>query len=311
MRQPVDAPMVSVIIPAYNSLPHIFETLDSVLKQTMGDLEIIVVDDGSTDGTADTVSGYDPRIRVLRQENQGIAAARNAGLAAARGRYLAFFDHDDIWHPGKLQAQLAIFAAHPEFGVVISDFIRWPGGELPPEFDAPLHPEALNPRLTGFVYHEFVLDNQLFGTVLFRREIVEQVGAFDPTLPPSDDWDYMIRASRITQFAMMRDKTTLYRTHEGQTSKRVSPVNTRVLFRERTLSRFGMQSPDGTRVDPQRLRHYQYLAYLSFGADHFRSGDPQVALQAFLGGIRNKPWAPKAYLYAIQTLPKVLARTRA
>lgn len=305
-----NTPSVSVIIPAYNSLPVIFATLDSVLAQTFDDLEIIVVDDGSTDGTAQAVTGYDPRIRVLRQENQGIAGARNAGLAAARGKFFAFFDHDDIWHPGKLEAQLAIFTAHPQFGVVLSDFIRWPGGALPEGFLAPLNPEALDDALTGFVYHEFVLDNQLFGTVLFRRTIVEQIGAFESSLPPSDDWDYMIRASRITQFAMMSDKTTLYRTHPGQTSKRVSPVNTRVLFRERTLARYGMAGPDGQRVDAQRLRNYQHRAYLSFGADHFRVGDPRLALRAFLAGIRLKPWSAKAYLYAVLTLPKILTPPR-
>ena len=306
-----DAPLVSVIIPAYNSLPDIFETLDSVLAQSMGDLEILIVDDGSTDGTAEAVDGYHAKIRVIRQSNQGIAGARNTGKAQARGRFYAFFDHDDVWHPGKLEAQLEVFANHPEVGVVSSSFLRWAGGEWPEAFLKPavLDVEALVPRLSGYAFHEYVLDNQLFGTVLFRREVVEEVGDFDKALPPSDDWDYMIRASRVTQFAHLRDPTTLYRDHPNQTSRKLPDVNTRVLFRKRVLRRFGWQSPDGTKVNKKAFRAAQGRACLSFGSAHYKKGSATKALGAFFQAIAYQPWKINAYVYALLALPKCLKQT--
>ena len=108
--------LVSVIIPAFNAEATLQATLESVLAQTHPALEIIVVDDGSSDGTAalvETLGRTEPRLVLIRQENAGVAAARNAGLARARGDYVAWLDADDLWHPTKLAKQLAVFAAAP------------------------------------------------------------------------------------------------------------------------------------------------------------------------------------------------------
>src|SRR5438034_9298591 len=109
---------VSVIIPTYNYARYLAAAIESALAQTYAPLEIIVVDDGSTDDTLRILGAYGNRLRVLRQANQGAGAARNAGIAAARGEYVAFLDSDDLWHPRKLELQLARFASDPDLGLV-------------------------------------------------------------------------------------------------------------------------------------------------------------------------------------------------
>lgn len=120
------APLVSVVIPTYNQPSYLLETLDSVFAQTFGDYEVIVVNDGSTDDTAERLRAYVDlnagaiagRLRIVAQANGGIGVARNSGLDEARGRYVALLDHDDLWLPGKLAAQVEYFARHPECSVV-------------------------------------------------------------------------------------------------------------------------------------------------------------------------------------------------
>jgi glycosyltransferase involved in cell wall biosynthesis len=115
--EPLDAmhkPLVSVIVPTYNQPAYLVQALDSVFAQTFRDFEIIVINDGSTDNTHQVLEQYGDRIRVLNQENQGIGRARNRGMDNAVGRYIAFLDHDDLWHPLKLQMQVAYMQEHPD-----------------------------------------------------------------------------------------------------------------------------------------------------------------------------------------------------
>jgi glycosyltransferase involved in cell wall biosynthesis len=107
-------PLVSVVIPTYNQPAFLHEALRSVFAQTLRDYEVVVVNDGSTDDTAAQLEQYAGRIRVFTQENQGIGCARNRGMDEARGRYIAFLDHDDLWHPQKLEIQVAFMRAHPD-----------------------------------------------------------------------------------------------------------------------------------------------------------------------------------------------------
>src|SRR6266852_6361254 len=123
-------PLVSVIIPAYNAERFIDETLESVFKQTHDHLELILVDDGSTDGTGAQVRAYGDRVRFIRQVNAGAGAARNRGLEVATGDYIAFLDADDLWRPEKLEVQLEIAARNPESGLIACDGVRFAEGNI-------------------------------------------------------------------------------------------------------------------------------------------------------------------------------------
>jgi glycosyltransferase involved in cell wall biosynthesis len=235
------APAVSVILPTYNGLQHLAATVDSVMGQTLADHELIVVDDGSTDGTADWVRQHYPGVRLIERSNGGISRARNTGLAAARGRYVAFLDHDDIWHPHKLAQQVRWLDELPaEVGCDFGEFRAW-DGSTEPNLQQPLpYPPVEVPELCGWIYHQLLLTNWvLFSTALFRREVFAEVGNFDPDLPPADDWDMALRVSRRFQMMKTADVLALYRQHPGQTSRRVFDKDPQTRLRESMLLRYG------------------------------------------------------------------------
>src|SRR3954471_2818785 len=122
MPESTDDPLVSVVIPTYNRASLIAESLDSVFAQTYPRLEVIVIDDGSTDGTENAVAPYLDRIIYVRQKNQGLAGARNAGFAKASGEYIAWLDSDDLWNPEKTALQLAYLRKRPDTVCIASDF---------------------------------------------------------------------------------------------------------------------------------------------------------------------------------------------
>lgn len=127
MSQQTFSPQVSVIIPVRNGLAFIDEAIASALSQSFQDVEIVVIDDGSTDGDYDALSNTDPRIRVLHLAGRGVSA-RNHGMQVARGELIAFLDADDVWFPGKLAAQVRYMETHPEVGVVFGGFLKWAAG---------------------------------------------------------------------------------------------------------------------------------------------------------------------------------------
>lgn len=181
------APLVSVVIPTFNRGPLLDEAIRSVLAQTFGDFELIVVDDGSTDDTAQRVQAYaDPRVRYVHQRNAGLAAARNAGIRTATGAYVAFLDDDDTWHADKLRRQVEVLAARPEIAAVHTGF-RWvdTGG-------APLDLEYRRPPSRGSLYQDLMFANVISGSgssVLVRASCFGRAGVFDPALRAREDQD--------------------------------------------------------------------------------------------------------------------------
>jgi glycosyltransferase involved in cell wall biosynthesis len=161
------APLVSVIIPAHNSGVHLKPTLESVLAQEHRPLEVVVVDDGSTDGTADVAESFGPPVVVVRQACGGHPAARNAGIRASSGEFLAFVDHDDLWSPGRLSAQLACFDEDPSLDLVFGHIRNFFSEELTPEERAVLR-TPMEP-----------LPGLLQGAMVARRASFLRVGFFD------------------------------------------------------------------------------------------------------------------------------------
>lgn len=215
------APQISVVIPTYNSGALLKQTLDSALDQTFVPLEIIVVDDGSTDETPDWIqANYGERVRLIRQHNGGVAAARNTGWRAARGEWIAFLDHDDVWHADKLERLLG--AATPEVGVIYS---RWrevdERGELSPD-------ATQGARQSWWRGASGPVFGWLFGwrcpiismsVPLVRRELLERISGFDSRCVPCDDWDLWLRLARVCRFAFVDEVTLDYRCYPAQQSR--------------------------------------------------------------------------------------------
>lgn len=203
-------PTVGVIIPAYNCDRYISQAIDSVLQQKGCQFEIIVIDDGSTDSTAEVLKQYGDRIRYIKQKNQGVAAARNHGIEVAQADLIAFLDADDYFFPGKLASQAEILLNRPDVGMVhsgwqrvdvegnkILDVCPW---EQIPELD-----------LTSWLRWKPVLPSAM----MFRREWLQYVGGFDPRFPPAEDTNLVLKlALKGCKTAWLRQITVYYRQHE-------------------------------------------------------------------------------------------------
>jgi glycosyltransferase involved in cell wall biosynthesis len=186
---------VSVIMPAYNVEPFIAESIESVLAQTYRDYELVVVDDGSTDGTRAVlqryVAAHPDRIRVLLQENRGPSRARNAALRVAVGTVYGFLDSDDVWAPSYLAEQMRILDTEPDVDIVTGNaFVRGGagnGGTVRPFPDPRPAPDLM----------QILLDDEaVFIMTVLRRDVLESIGGFDEDLYTNEDYDLWIRAAR-------------------------------------------------------------------------------------------------------------------
>ena len=245
--------LVSIMMPAYNAEPYIGQAIESVLAQRYHRWELIIVNDGSSDGTAGVVSQYnDPRIRVVHQENQGESAARNRALDEMRGEFVAFLDADDVFYPHHLEMTVRHLREHPERDAVYTDGYHCDqeGNLLPP-----LSSRRRGP-FTGDIFEELVRASDVHGpptcVVLHHRPILEQDLRFDPEIVIGPDWDFMTRYAQWTQFGYLDDHTVLYRIHHSNISVRVG-LQKRALYMARCrqkaiqLQRFGRCSLE-TRV---------------------------------------------------------------
>jgi glycosyltransferase involved in cell wall biosynthesis len=211
-------PQVSVIIPCYNAERFLEETIQSVLDQTCQDFEVIAVDDGSTDRTHEMVTGFDdPRIRYIYQENQGPAAARNTGIAAASGEYIAPLDADDLALPHRLAAQLAVLQADAALSVVGSGYV-WmdrQGQDVP--WDS--HSWQKWPELNQI--HNWLFDCPFVpSATMFRRTAWEDVGGFDEELIGPEDWNFWMRlVLKGHRMAWHQDVVCRYRYRRGSVSQ--------------------------------------------------------------------------------------------
>ncbi len=180
-------PLVSVIIPTYNRAAMLVEAVDSVLAQTYRPFELIVVDDGSTDDTADRLKRYADRLTVVRQANQGVSAARNRGIGRAAGALIALLDSDDLWLPEKLAVQVAFFNRHPDALICQTEEIWIRNGRR-------VNPKRYHQKPSGDIFApslELCLVSP--SAVMFKKTLFDAVGGFDETLPACEDYDLWLR----------------------------------------------------------------------------------------------------------------------
>ena len=206
-------PTISVIIPAYNAEKWVSETIKSVQQQTFSDWEIIVIDDGSSDGTLETLRGIvDERLKVFPYEHGGVSVARNRGLAYSSGEFIAFLDADDLWTPDMLELHLAALQKHPEADVAYCWFymIDEDGNFLS------AYPQVF---WEGNVFPQLL--DKIFiacGSIVIRQQAIESVGGFDPRLRHFEDWDYWLRLALHSRFVLVPKYQLLYRRWPGSTT---------------------------------------------------------------------------------------------
>ncbi len=287
-------PLVSVIVPAHNCAAYLPAALDSILTQQYPNLEVIVVDDGSSDGSAEIAERYGPPVKVVRQKNQGPAAARNRGATEAQGQYLAFLDGDDLWLPGKLVAQMKHLLAHPEIGIVYGGFQCWhankDGTYPPPEcFFPDRQRDGLDMGLSGWIYHRQLLDSYIcIITAVIPRRLFETLGGFDESLRVGEDYDFWLRASQIVPAHKLSRNVSLYRANPASTTHILRPVNNEQVVLLRAVEKYGLASPDGAAITSAQLEDRLFKLAFGHGYMHFWGGSPCVALVAFRDALGHK-----------------------
>ena len=207
--------LVSCIVPVFNGERYVAEALDSILAQTYRPLEIIVVDDGSTDGTAQIVAGYGKRVRALRQSNAGPWAARNLGLSVAQGEFVAFLDADDVWHPKKLARQTARFAARPELDLCVTHIQNFWIRELKDEAKR-FRSSRISQPLPGYTSV----------TLMARRSQFDKVAPFDITLRHATATEWFLRAtSQGAVIELLPDLLVFRRLHKNNRSRHLAAAS--------------------------------------------------------------------------------------
>lgn len=281
------APSISVVVPCYNARAYIGATLRSVIAQRLPDLEIIVVDDGSSDGSAELVARDFPQVRIERQSNQGVAAARNRGIELARGDWIAFVDADDIWLPGKLQAQMRLLQEHPEALCCYSAWKVWRSEQpepSPTELAKVEDENGLADRwqgASGWIYDQLLLDCWVWtSTVLVKRELLQQLGGFDPALRLGEDYDLWLRISRHTPILRVPQALALYRDHPHSITKRPPDINYQALVVTRAIERWGYRAVQGEDADPKAVARAMARCWNYFAAAHLQSRNTRQALKA-------------------------------
>lgn len=283
-----DVPTATIIVPAFNVAATITETLRSILLQTFTDLEVIVVDDGSSDATADIVDSFsDRRIRMIQQANRGLAGARNTGIAHARGVYIAFCDADDLWVPEKLEVHIAHLKARPDVGISFS------GSRMIDENGVPLGIDQ-SPKLKNItaahVYKRNPIGNG--SAAVIRREALDAMAYrpmgeserdwwFDETFRQSDDIEAWLRFALTLDWRIegVPGALTLYRIHSGALSANIQKQFDTWL---RMSERMKALSPDFIRRHGKAAEAYQ-LRYLARRAVTMGAGEmaSRLAWRAF------------------------------
>jgi glycosyltransferase involved in cell wall biosynthesis len=252
------SPTVSVIIPTFNRWPLVGAAIKSVLAQSYGDFELIVVDDGSTDDTAEQLAQWGSRLLILKQPNRGVSAARNLAVRHARGRYLAFLDSDDLWLPNKLAIQVAFMEQHPSAQICQTEE-TWIRNAVK------VNPKAKHRKPSGDI---FIASLELClvspSAAMLTRELFEQVGGFDESLPVCEDYDLWLRIALDHSVALIDDALVIKRGgHADQLSRSLWGMDRYRVLVLRKLLRSGI---DGVRREAAIDVLRRKIAVLASGA---------------------------------------------
>lgn len=282
-----DGPLVSVVIPTYNRARLLRRALDSVFAQSYPHYEVLVVDDASTDDTAEMIAGYeDPRLRYLVQpENGGVGAARNRGMRESSGSLIAFLDSDDEWMPEKLARQVALFeASPPSVGLVYS------GVEM---VDSKGWWHVARPNHRGLLHQRMLLSNFIVGgsCAMIRRRVVDTVGEIDEQLPAIEDYDFWLRISRFFRIDFVPEPLTRYHDdvsgeHAAERRSRsfIANFHARQMFYERNRHEMAWAGVEHLFLLESAKRHLKWPY-----------GDSATGRRLALRAVARRPTAPELY----------------
>lgn len=295
-------PTVSVIIPAYNAARYLAETLTSALGQTLADIEVIVVDDGSKDNTAEVAQSF-PAVRYVRQQNAGVSAARNTGAANARGEFLAFLDSDDIWHPDKLRQQVEALRQHPDSVFSRTEAVSDPARQS--EIQNGQREASAPCQLIPDFHTSFLVPYLTTSTVMVRRSAFEEAGGFDTSLRIAEDVDFYLRVLVRRPLVVKMTQTLVYKRPVPGSLGDDSVAGYHQLIK--VYDRFLGSHPEARElIGPQRIEQAYHKLYLDLARSHLWIGENRQAWQAAWQARKHGPSSASWPLMAKACVPSWL-----
>jgi GT2 family glycosyltransferase len=322
----MDAPLVSVVVPTYNRASLIGRTIESVLAQTYPAVEVVVVDDGSSDDTQERIAeryGGDARVRYFHQENAGPAMARNAGFAQARGEYVALLDSDDTWFPWKLSLQVRCMQRYPELGMTWTDmqmidpsdqvvdpaYLRhmysayawftndqifphtWPLSEIAPDLADVV---GAAPLRVGNIFSKMIMGNLVHtSTVVLRRDRLARVKGFDESLRRTgEDYDFHLRTCREGPVGLLDLPAIRY---QQGLPDRLTAKHLRLKMAQnllRTIEPVVARDRASIDLPDHMIRRTLAKAHAWVAYEHLERGEVGPARKHYLQSLRQRPWQP-------------------
>lgn len=308
MNVMTNAPRVSVIIPTHNCGTYLADAIESVLAQSFTSYDIIVVDDGSTDGTRSLLAPYAGIVGYLYQEHRGAAAARNAGIAQSCGKYVAFLDADDVWLPMKLELQVQALEAHPEAGLAFTDFLNFDASGVTTRSRLGIqsrakawfegHRVADTAIACGTMYQDLLPANWIHtSSVVVRRDVLQVAGPFDTTFTIGEDYDLWLRIAR--HYPLLCVNSVLSGYHYRPQSA-CGPMESRAFRSHRGILEVLKKHLRNQWIPRELLglvrrqlgKRYWALGWSCFGEDRFTE-----ARQFLSQGIRYQPFNRQLWMY--------------
>jgi GT2 family glycosyltransferase len=299
------SPLFSVVIPTYNRAGKAVRAIESVLAQTLTDYDIWVIDDGSTDATAERLAPYLDRIHYIRQANSGVARARNRGIQESSGSYIALLDSDDCWSPHKLESFFTAIQAHPQAGLFYSQYevVDETGRRLWVDRSRAVAGRAYSTLLKG--------DFLAASSAVIQRACLETVGTFDPAMVPCEDWDLWLRISRSATLLLVPEVLVFF--EHTQQAKETSNTHAWLAAHDRVIEK--AFAADSTLGEADRRTVQANLAYVK-GRVCLQANAEREALGYFRQAASIQPtlWKAQIYFWVLssphfrQLLPAVLRR---
>lgn len=301
-------PLVSVIIPVFNNANTLDDALSSVFAQDYDNLEVIVINDGSSDNSKDVLSKFSDTIRLIEQTNSGSAVARTRGIKEAKGKYIAFIDADDMWTQWKISSQVKYLEKHKDIGMVFNAWLEIHGeNDRLPIFSSESDLSAVDETVSGWIYTKLLLECIVHtSSVLMLKRLCDEIGDFDANLKCGQDYDYWIRASQITKITKLRSILSGYRIHPDSITNKMSEKNYEAAVLSKAISNYGLCDAAGNSISNGIMRNRLANCWKDFCWKAYHSKTYSLSLQASIKMIHYRPFWYLGWAYLLATILRMM-----
>ena len=296
-----DWPLVTVVVPAYNAEKYIEDCVRSILQQDYPALQVIVVDDGSKDGTADRVRALGDRVSYHRQPNSGSAVARNLGVQLAEGDFIAFNDSDDLWAPRRLKQQVAFLRDQTQYDAVCGRFMAVPDSFTPADAAAQDYRDdaVLDPSKSGWAYLR-LLETSIYhiDTLLVRAPVMKGI-RFNPDYRRGQDFDFFLQLAHATPIAQLDNLYAFYRQNPQSITRKPYLRNFRAEILGAALIKYGRKDQEGQEISAAQLDRMLALSWFGHGYELHRARWFREAARSFHRALAHDPSCRGAWRYIL------------